>query len=114
MTEAPNVPDEFDSEEELKAYIDQLHDHIEFLEEELTESEKEKLELKQELNEIKNQASQIQAGGKGFASIMGPLESMQQRIEELEQGKIDDLDGGPSEEAKENFFDAAGYHPDDN
>lgn len=112
MTETPPVPDEFDSEEELKAYIDQLHDHIEFLEEELTESEKEKLELKQELNEIKNQATH--SGPGSFNSLLEPLESMQQRIEELEQGKIDDLDGGPSEEAKENFFDAAGYHPDDN
>jgi phage shock protein A len=90
MTKTPPVPEEFDSEEDLKAYIDQLHDQIEFLEEELTESEKEKLELKQELNEIENQASQIQAGGKGFASIMGPLESMRQRLEEFEEGYLDD------------------------
>lgn len=112
MTDTPPVPDEFDSEEELKAYIDQLHDQIEFLKEELSESEKEKLELKQELNDIENQATH--SGSGSFNSLLEPLESMQQRIEEIEQGKIDDLDGGPSEEAKENFFDAAGYHPDDN
>jgi predicted RNase H-like nuclease (RuvC/YqgF family) len=112
MTETPPVPDEFDSEGELKAYIDQLHDRIEFLEEEAQESEKEKLELKQELNELEDQVSR--SGPGSFTSILEPLESMRQRIEELEQGKIDDLDGGPSEEAMENFYDAAGYHPDDN
>lgn len=112
MGEVPELPDEFDSEQELKQYIDQLHEQIEFLEEEVEESEKEKLELNQELNEIKNQATH--SGPGSFSSILEPLESIHQRIEEFEQGKIDDLDRGPSEEAKENFFDAAGYHPDDN
>lgn len=114
MSDIPDVPGKFENEEELKAYIDQLHGQIEFLEEELTESEREKLELKQELNDIENLAAQSQAGDGSFSSIQEPLEAIQGRLADLEQGKIEDLDAGPSEEAKEEFFEAAGWHPDDN
>ena len=89
MTEVPPVPDEFNSEEELKAYIDRLHDQIEFLEEELTESEKEKLELKQDLNDLEEQAAQ-QHETSGFSSIQEPLHAMQKRIEDLEKGYLDE------------------------
>ncbi|WP_276273607.1 hypothetical protein [Haloarcula litorea] len=112
MTEVPSVPDEFNSEEELKQYIDQLHDQIEFLEEELENSEKDKLELKQELNDLEEQASRRGELSGGFQGIMEPLEAMQQRLEEFEKGKLDEIGGGPSGEAKEEFFDAAGWHPD--
>ncbi|WP_276273608.1 hypothetical protein [Haloarcula litorea] len=89
MSEVPEVPDEFDSQEELKQYIDQLHDQIEFLEEEFEQSEKEKLELKQELNDLEEKASR---GGDvdGFQAIMEPLKAMQQRLEEFEEGYLDE------------------------
>jgi len=43
-----DIPDEFDSEEEVKQYIGFLHDRIQFLEEELTKSEQTVLELQQD------------------------------------------------------------------
>jgi predicted nucleic acid-binding Zn-ribbon protein len=87
MTNAPEIPDEFDSEEELKAYIDQLHDQIEFLEEEVEESEKEKLELKQELNKIEEQASR----GGGLQDIHAALEEFIETVEDI------DTHGEPSD-----------------
>lgn len=113
MTETPPVPDEFDSEEELQQYIDQLHDQIEFLEEELTESEKEKLELKEELNEIEDKAlHQGTSDGSGsFSSLMEPLQAMQDRIEEFEEGYLDeDSDYGLSkdDEGVKAFSEAVG------
>lgn len=58
MNQTPEIPEDFDSEEELEQYIDQLHNQIEFLENELEESEKENSELKQELGQLEKQASQ--------------------------------------------------------
>lgn len=87
MTNAPEIPDEFDSEKDLKAYIDRLHDQIEFLEEEVEESEKEKLELKQELNEIEDKAS---AGG-GLQDIHAALEEFIETVEDI------DTHGEPSD-----------------
>ncbi|QLH83776.1 hypothetical protein [Halosimplex pelagicum] len=114
MSEPPDVPGGFDTEEELKQYINQLYDQIEFLEEGVEESDKEKLELKQELNNIETQASRAGSESGSFSSLLEPLEEVQQRIEEFEQDKIDEMGGGPSEEAKEGFYEAAGWHPDDN
>jgi predicted nuclease with TOPRIM domain len=58
MTETPPVPDEFDSEEELKDYIDQLHDQIEFLEEELEDAEMQNLE--EEVNEVRDNVEELE------------------------------------------------------
>ncbi|WP_049937212.1 hypothetical protein [Haloplanus natans] len=90
MTTAPEIPDEFDSKEELKAYIDQLHDQIEFLEEEVEESEKEKLELKQELNEIEGEASA--ASPEEVERIHAMLTEFVDRMESIDlHGKPDDV-----------------------
>lgn len=87
MTDIPVIPEEFDSEKELKAYIARLHDQIEFLEEEVEESEKEKLELKQELNEIEEQASR----GGTLQDIHTALEDFIETVEDI------DTHGGPSD-----------------
>jgi len=90
MTEAPELPDNFDSQEELNEHLDQLQEHIQFLEEQLEQSEKNKLELREDLQEIKDKASQPDAGSGGFASIMAPLEAMRERIEEFDEEYLDE------------------------
>lgn len=89
MTE---VPDEFDSEEEFKQYIDRLHDQIEFLEEELEKSEKTKLELEQELDEIQGNKEQLQTVEDyldyNAKHDLGQIEATINRLEK----KIDDVD----------------------
>lgn len=111
MTDVPPVPDEFDSEEELTAYIGRLHDQIGIPEEELADAKKEK--LREELDEIEEQASHSGEISGGFRGLRGRLQEIQRRIEEFEQGYVEGLGGGPSEDVKEEFFDAAGWHPDD-
>lgn len=91
MTEVPNIPDEFDSEEELKTYIDQLHDQIEFLEEELEESEKEKLELKQDLNELEEKASTGSHPSSDLEEMTDMAKQIADRLDSIE------LHGGPSD-----------------
>ncbi|WP_157575392.1 hypothetical protein [Haloferax sp. Q22] len=112
MSGAPEVPDDFDSKEEVNQHIEQLENYVEYLEEQIAESETEKLDLKQELAELKEQASNPGSGS--FASLIDPLQGMQERLKEFEEGNVDELGDGPSEEAKEEFFEAAGWHPDDN
>jgi len=86
------VPDEFDSEEELKQYIDRLHDQIEFLEEELEKSEKTKLELEEELDEIQGNKEQLQTIEDyldyNAKHDLGQIEATINRLEK----KIDDVD----------------------
>jgi len=94
MNEAPSIPDEIESKEELQEYIGQLQDHIQFLEEELEESEADKLQ--QEITELEEKASQPGS----FASIMAPLEAIQDRIQEFEEGYLDeDSDYGLPDES---------------
>lgn len=88
MTEVPEVPDEFDSGQKLKACIDSFHDQIEFVEEELETSEKVKLELKRELNEIQSQARK--ADSPGFAYLNSKLEGLRDNMERMREEAVDD------------------------
>ncbi|WP_276273609.1 hypothetical protein [Haloarcula litorea] len=91
MGEVPDIPDEFDSEEEVKQYIDRLHDQIEFLEEELEKSEKNKLELEQELDEIQGKKERLQTVEDyldyNAEHDLGQVEATISRLEK----KIDDI-----------------------
>jgi chromosome segregation ATPase len=90
MTEVPEVPDEFDSEEELQQYINRLRNQIEFLEEELEQAEKENLELKQELNEIEGEVSA--ASHEEIERIHANLTEFVERMESIElHGKPSDV-----------------------
>lgn len=79
MSNPPEVPDEFDSEQELKDYIDQLHDEIEWLQREVEESEKEKLKLKQQLNELQSEGL---TSNRSTPEIKKFLEEVREHIQE--------------------------------
>lgn len=89
MTEVPDIPDEFDSEKEVRRYIDRLRNQIEFLEEELEQTEKENLELRQELDEIEGEASA--ADPEEVERIHAMLNEFVDRMESI------DLHGKPSD-----------------
>jgi DNA repair exonuclease SbcCD ATPase subunit len=86
MTGTPDPPDEFESEEELKQYIDQFHDHLDSLEKP-EESGASKLEMKKELDQIEGQ---ITASTKELEEIHTALEEVIQSLESIE------LHGEPS------------------
>lgn len=76
MTEIPDVPDKFESEEEFQRYADQLYDQIKLLEGKLEDSEKNEVELKQELEEAQNSSTDDrQAKIEAVASILSNLEA---------------------------------------
>ncbi|WP_157969462.1 hypothetical protein [Haloplanus rubicundus] len=87
MTGIPNIPDEFESEEELKQYIDQLYNHLDSLEEKPEEHGASKLEMKKELNQIEDQ---ITASTEELEEIHTALEEIIQSLESIE------LHGEPS------------------
>lgn len=101
MTDIPEIPDEFDSEEELKQYIDQLHDQIEFLEEELEKSEKTKLELEQELDEIQGKKEQLQTiedyldynAKHDLGQIDATISRLEKKIDEVDLSNRGNLNG---------------------
>lgn len=89
MVITPEIPDEFENEEELKKYIDRLHNQIEFLEEELEESEKEKLELREDLNEIEEREP---ASSKEIRHMAEALQEFVRKMESIDlHGKPDDV-----------------------
>jgi len=87
MTGIPDTPDEFESENELKQYIDQLHNHLDSLEEKPKESGASKLEVKKELNQIEDQ---ITASTEELEEIHTALEEVIQSLGSIE------LHGKPS------------------
>ncbi|OAQ51357.1 hypothetical protein HTG_17625 [Natrinema mahii] len=112
MTEVPDVPEEFETGEELVQYIEQLQDQIGFLEEELEDAEKDPLALRHELNEIEEKASQQARSPESFVSLMEPLEEIRQRLVDVEEKYLDDDSGyGLSDdaEATQELSDALGY-----
>lgn len=88
MTEIPELPAEFESEDELEQYLERLYDHIEVLEETVDESEKRKREFTEELNQIEEHVS---ASSEELEEIHAVLEELVQRMESIE------LHGGPSD-----------------
>jgi len=101
MTEIPDTPDDFDSDEELQQYIKELEDHIEFLEDELEESEKDKLELREELNQIQN--SSLGGNEKLLEEVADLLHRLNKSTTDLENKEP------PSEDSANLLDDATGY-----
>ncbi|WP_121823261.1 hypothetical protein [Halostella salina] len=83
MSDHPEIPNEFDSKEEVKAYVAQLHTQIDLLAKRIEGPQKE--ELRQELNEIEPKATHGSGGPESFAAIRESLESVQEQIEEFEE-----------------------------
>lgn len=95
MTGIPDNPDEFESEEELKRYIDRLHNHLDSLGENPEESKASKLVIKNELSRIEDQ---ITDSTEELEEIHTALEEVIQRLESIE------LHGKPStDELQENL-----------
>jgi len=112
MTEVPEVPEEFETKEELIQYLEQLQDQIGFLEEELEDAEKENLALRHELDDIEEKASQQDRSPESFASLIEPLEEIRRRLVDFEEKYLDDDSGyGLSDdaEATQELSDALGY-----
>ncbi|SDK13918.1 hypothetical protein SAMN05216226_1235 [Halovenus aranensis] len=111
MRNPPKIPSESNSQEELEQHISQLHSYIDFLDEEIEESKKAKVEeIQLDLEEVEEKISQISGD---FQSIQDRLESIQNRLEKFNEEYLQQYGDGPSEEAKDKFFDAAGWHPED-
>lgn len=87
MTE---VPDDINSKEELKAYVDQLHDQIEFLEEQLEETEMENLQ--EEVDEVRDNVEKVETVkdylDHNAENELGQVEAALNRL----QKKIDETD----------------------
>jgi len=88
MPAMPEPPDEFESKEELRKYIDRLQEYLNALEDEQAEFNKTKREVKTELNEIENYLS---TSSQELDHLHGELEAVIQRIENI------DLHGKPSD-----------------
>ena len=108
MKNTPEIPDDFDSEEELQQYISQLHNHIEFLEDELEDSEKDKLELKQKLEEAQNSSDEARYAK--VAAVASILNSLEDKISETED-HLEDR-GNLSGEAANTISDITGEQYD--
>ena len=79
MAEIPDLPDEIDSDEELRRYVEQLHDQIKLLEKESTDSDPVTPELKQEFDKLRNK----EFGKKrSISEIQALLREIQNVIEE--------------------------------
>ncbi|SDK14177.1 hypothetical protein SAMN05216226_12316 [Halovenus aranensis] len=95
MTEIPDAPDEFESEEELKQCIYRLHNHLNNLEEKPEESKTSKREMKKELNQIEDK---ITASTDELEEIHTALEGVIKSLESIE------LHGKPNtDELQENL-----------
>ncbi len=89
VPEIPEIPEEFESEAEIKQYIEQLQRRIDFLEKEQSDFEKEKQELEAELKKIEDYLS---ASNQELESSHTDLEAVIQRIESIElHGKPSDV-----------------------
>ncbi|WP_436928710.1 hypothetical protein [Halosimplex halobium] len=86
MSELPEIPDEFDSEAELKRYIGRLRTRIEVLDDELDRTERE--ELKQELEEFE---ATVAANNETLEQVHTTLQDLVDRLERIE------LHGTPSD-----------------
>jgi len=107
MTDTTDSLEEI-NEELLEEHLDQLQDCLETLEPKLEGSEMRKIEHHIEV--INETASQIIVN---YQSVQASLTAMDQRLEKFEEEQIDKYGGGPSKEAKEKFFEATGWHPDE-
>lgn len=106
MTEIPEPPAEFESEEELEQYIERLRDHVESLGDEPDMSEKENLEL--ELNELEAKAARTS----DLQAIMESIRAVRERINEFEEEYVgEDSDYGLPDDtdAKQELSEALGY-----
>ena len=91
-----DVPDQFDSKEEVKQYIGFLHDRIQFLEEELTKSEQTVLELQQDQSREQHESVELE-----------------EIIEELEVPDPEQVSGDLSVEDFERFEDEMLHDPEE-
>ncbi|WP_135365006.1 hypothetical protein [Halosimplex halophilum] len=88
MSELPEIPDEFDSEAELKRYIGRLRTRIEVLDDERDRTERADLELKQELDELE---AIVAANDEDLEQVHATLQELVDRLERIE------LHGTPSD-----------------
>jgi chromosome segregation ATPase len=86
MGKSPEIPEEFDSEAELKRYVGRLRTRIEVLDDELDRSERE--ELKQELDELE---ATVAANDEEIEQVHTTLQDLVDRLERIE------LHGTPSD-----------------